>query len=152
MSSEGGRKLKECGKQLLIDYVRWRQRDKHQIQLCRSLVTLTINFSEKEMMKAWLECFRAGEKIEESEYRQLFGRVLLQRREKNGIAAVETKKQCFFFKFKIKNYLQNINIQPKILYVVRKYENHSKNLSFGVRVHLSTGSAICWLWDLGQVN
>lgn len=62
------------------------------------------------------------------------------------------KKAIFFFKFKIKNYLQNINIQPKILYVVRKYENHSKNLSFGVRVHLSTGSAICWLWDLGQVN
>ena len=76
---------------------------------------------------------------------------MLQRREKNGIAAVETIKQ-FFFKFKIKNYFQNINIQPKIFYVVRKYENHSKNLSFGVRVHLSTGSAICWLWDLGQVN
>ena len=31
---------------------------------------------------------------------------MLQRREKNGIAAVETIKQ-FFFKFKIKNYFQS---------------------------------------------
>ena len=42
-------------------------------------------------------CFRAGERAEESEYRKLFGRVLLQCREKNSIAAVETIKQRFFF-------------------------------------------------------
>ena len=156
MASEGGRKLKECGKQLLIDYVRWRRRNKHQIQLCGSLVTLTDQFQWKRDDESLTGvCFRARKRAEESEYRQLFGRVLLQCREKNSIAAVETIKQRFFFfflKFKIKNYFQNINIQPKILYVVRKYENNSKNLSFGVRVYLSTSSAFCWLWDQGQVN
>lgn len=70
MPSEGGGKLKECGTQLLIDYVRWRQTSDSGLQV-------TGDSNDQFQWKRDDEsltgvCFRAGERAEESEYRQLW--------------------------------------------------------------------------------